>query len=152
LNSPRVDRMRWDVVAAPDLVQDLILFDGDCVLCSRWARFVHARDIAARFRFVAIQSPFGHALAERFGINTSDPDTNLAVIAGRVFFKSDTALAILRALPGWGWASIALIVPRPVRNWFYDRVARNRYRWFGRRERCWAGDPAFRHRIIETAP
>jgi predicted DCC family thiol-disulfide oxidoreductase YuxK len=144
--------MRWDAVAAPDLAQDLILFDGDCVLCSRWARFVHAHDKARRFHFIAIQSPYGRALSERFRIDPAEPETNLAVIDGRVFFKSDTALSILRALPGWGWTSIAFIVPRPLRNWVYDRIARNRYRWFGRRERCWVGDPDFRDRIIESAP
>jgi predicted DCC family thiol-disulfide oxidoreductase YuxK len=144
--------MRWDGVAAPDIDEDLILFDGDCVLCSRWARFVHARDRRGRFKFVAIQSPYGRALAERFGINAENPESNLAVIDGRVFFKSDTALSILRALPAWRWTALAFIVPRAARNWLYDRIARNRYRWFGRRERCWVGDPAFRHRIIERAP
>lgn len=144
--------MRWHAVAAPDLTQDLILFDGDCVLCSRWARFVHERDGRHRFKFVAIQSPFGRSLAKRFGIDAEAPQTNLAIIGGRVFFKSDTALSILGTLPGWGWTSIALIVPRGARNWLYDRIARNRYRWFGRRERCWADDPAFRNRIVENLP
>jgi predicted DCC family thiol-disulfide oxidoreductase YuxK len=143
--------MRWDAVAAPDLTQDLILFDGDCVLCSRWARFVHERDTGARFKFVAIQSPFGRMLAECFGIDPETPQTNLAVIHGRVYFKSDTALSILSVLPGWRWTSAARIAPRALRNWLYDGIARNRYRWFGRRERCWAGDPAFKTRIVEEA-
>ncbi|MBS0384742.1 MAG: DUF393 domain-containing protein, partial [Proteobacteria bacterium] len=68
--------MRWKAVAAPDLAQDLILFDGDCVACSRSARFVHERDIARRFRFVAIQSPYGRSLAARFGIDPGAPETN----------------------------------------------------------------------------
>jgi len=144
--------MRWEAVAAPDLAQDLILFDGDCVLCSRWARFVHAHDRAGRFKFVAIQSRYGRALAQQFGISVEQPETNLAVLDGRVFFKSDTALAILRVLPGWRWTGFAFIIPRALRNWFYDRIARNRYRWFGRRERCWVGDPAFKHRVLEDAP
>ena len=144
--------MRWEAVAAPDLAQDLILFDGDCVLCSRWARFVHRRDTANRFKFVATQSPYGRWLAQRFGISVDAPETNLAVIDRRVLFKSDTALSILRVLPGWRWTALAFIVPRGVRNFLYDRIARNRYRWFGRREQCWVGDPAFKHRVIEDAP
>jgi len=143
--------MRWDAVAAPD-VQDLILFDGDCVLCSHWARFVHERDAAQRFNFVAVQSPYGRALAARFGIDPDKPQTNLAVVNGRASFKSDTPLAILGALPGWGWTAVARIVPRPLRNWIYDRIARNRYQWFGRKAQCWAGDPAFSARILERAP
>lgn len=144
--------MRWDAVAAPDIEQDLILFDGDCVLCSRWARFVHQRDKAHRFKFVAIQSSYGRSLAARFGIDSEAPQSNLVVVDGRVYFKSDTPLAILGALPRWRWTQFALIVPRPLRNWFYDRIARNRYQWFGRKERCWAGDPVFKSRILENAP
>jgi predicted DCC family thiol-disulfide oxidoreductase YuxK len=144
--------MRWLPVDAPDLTQDLILFDGDCVLCSHWAHVVHRRDRAGRFKFVAIQSQYGRALAARFDIDAEMPQTNLAVINGRVSFKSDTALDILAQLPGRRWTSAARVIPRAVRNWLYDRIARNRYQWFGRRERCWAGDPAFRTRILERAP
>lgn len=144
--------MRWEPVAAPDLKQDLILFDGDCVLCSRWARFVHRRDPAHRFKFVAIQSPYGRELAQRFGIDPEAPQTNLVVVNARVTFKSDSSIAALAALPGWRWAALARIIPRPLRNWLYDRIARNRYRLFGRRERCWVDDPTLRDRILERAP
>ena len=144
--------MRWDAVAAPDIEHDVILFDGDCVLCSRWAHFVHDHDAGQRFKFTAIQSPYGRALAARFGIDPANPQTNLTAIGGRVYFKSDTALAILRALPGWGWTSIAGLAPRTLRNWLYDHIARRRYAWFGQRAQCWAGDPAFSTRIIEQAP
>src|SRR5689334_14580319 len=99
--------MRWDAVAAPDLTQDLILFDGDCVLGSRSARFVHEHAPARRFHFVAIQSPLGRALAQRFGINAEQPETNLAIVGGSVFFKFDAVLAVLSVLPGWRWTRVA---------------------------------------------
>lgn len=142
--------MRWDAIAAPDLKQDLILFDGDCVLCSRAAHFVHHNDSAERFKFVAIQSPFGRNLAARFGIDPSQPQTNLALVEGRAYFKSDAALSVLRMLPGWRWTSVAFAFPKSARDWIYDRIARNRYHLFGWRERCWVGEPAFHKRIIET--
>ncbi|MEZ5960937.1 MAG: DCC1-like thiol-disulfide oxidoreductase family protein [Hyphomonadaceae bacterium] len=144
--------MAWEAVAAPKLDQDLIVFDGDCVLCSYWARFVHERDIAQRFKFVAIQSPFGRALAARFGVDADAPQTNLAAIDGRAYFKSDAAIEILGVLPGWRWARVARFVPRTIRNWLYDIIARRRYRWFGRKSQCWAGDPAFAARILDAAP
>ncbi|MEZ6023385.1 MAG: DCC1-like thiol-disulfide oxidoreductase family protein [Hyphomonadaceae bacterium] len=143
--------MRWAPVAAPEL-EDLILFDGDCVLCSRAAHFVHKRDRAQCFKFVAIQSAFGRALAVRFGIDADAPETNAAVVSGIAHFKADAALAVLAALPGWRWTRIAKLAPRALRNWLYDRIARNRYRIFGRRERCWIGDPALAARIVERAP
>ena len=61
---------------------DVILYDGVCIFCSRWVRFVATRDIARRFRFTAIQSPYGTRLAQALGIDPDDPDTN-AVVARR---------------------------------------------------------------------
>jgi predicted DCC family thiol-disulfide oxidoreductase YuxK len=144
--------MRWKSIAVPDLGQDLIRFDGECVLCSRAAHFVHRYDRAQRFALVAIQSEFGRALAARFGIDPDAPETNAAVIDGTASFKGDAVLAVLAALPGWGWIRIARIAPRALRDWLYDRIAQNRYGLFGRQERCWAGDPEFSTRILERAP
>jgi len=135
-----------DPVNVPDIKQDLILFDGDCVLCARTAHFVNAR-----FKFTAIQSEFGRALAARFGVDPDAPQTNLAVIEGRALFKSDAAIAIYAALPGRGWARAALVIPKSLRDWLYTRLARNRYALFERRAQCWAGDAKLKARIIERA-
>ncbi|MBY0563004.1 MAG: DUF4166 domain-containing protein [Hyphomonadaceae bacterium] len=139
----------WREIQTPEVEQDLILFDGDCVLCSHWARFVHRRDKAMRFKFVAIQSEYGRSLAARFGIDAALPQTNVVVVGGRAHFKSDAALAILQALPGWSWTSLARLAPRTLRNALYDLIARNRYVWFGRKEQCWATDAAFKARIVD---
>jgi predicted DCC family thiol-disulfide oxidoreductase YuxK len=142
--------MRWTAVPAPDLKLDLILFDGDCVLCSRAARFVHRHDTARRFRFVALQSDAGRALAARFAIDPVNPETNAAIVKGLASFKADATLAVLSALPGWGWTRLARLAPKPLRDWFYDRIARNRFRVFGRRPACWVGDTALRARVISS--
>lgn len=139
--------MRWDAVTAPD-VGDLLVFDGDCVLCSRLAHYVHGRDVMQRFKFVAIQSNYGRALAARFGINADNPETTLAVVGGVAYFKGGAALAVLEALPRSGWTPLARALPRALRNWLYDRIARNRYQIFGRREACWTGDEALKSRIV----
>lgn len=143
--------MAWAERAAPDL-PDLIVFDGDCVLCSHWARFVHERDPNGRFKFVAIQSEFGRSLAARFGVDVDAPETNVIVIGGVARFKSDAAIALLAALPGWAWVRALRLAPAPLRHWLYDVIARNRYRWFGRRARCLADDPSLQARILERAP
>jgi predicted DCC family thiol-disulfide oxidoreductase YuxK len=83
----------------------VILFDGVCVLCSGWVRFVAQRDVARRFRFTPIESPYGRSLAETLGIDPADPDTNAVILEGRALRRSDAALAVLSALPGWGWVS-----------------------------------------------
>ncbi len=132
---------RWRPVPAPDLPDGLILFDGVCLLCSAWVRSVVRRDPAARFRFVAIQDPLGRGMAARLGINVAEPETNAVVLGGRAFFKSDAALAVLRHLPGWRWTTVLRTAPVPLRDWAYDRIARNRYRLFGRTDLCMVPTP-----------
>jgi predicted DCC family thiol-disulfide oxidoreductase YuxK len=128
---------------------DVILYDGVCVFCSRWIRFVATRDVEKRFRFTAIQSGYGARLAQAFGINPEDPDTNAAVHGGEAYFKSDAALTVLSNLPGWGWVSILRAVPKPLRDALYSLVARNRYRIFGKYEECFVPDAEMRARVME---
>ena len=135
--------------AIPGPDDDVILYDGVCVFCSRWVRFVAARDVARRFRFTAIQSGYGARLAQAFGINPEDPDTNAVIHGGEVFFKSDAALTVLSNLPGWGWVRVLRAVPKPLRDAAYGLVARNRYRIFGKYEACFVPDAEMRARVME---
>jgi predicted DCC family thiol-disulfide oxidoreductase YuxK len=128
---------------------DIILYDGVCVFCSRWIRFIAARDAEARFRFTAIQSDYGRRLAQAFGIDPADPDTNAVIHQGEAAFRSDAALTVLSQLPGWRWVGVARLVPKPLRDAVYHLVARNRYRIFGRYEVCFLGDASFRSRVLE---
>jgi predicted DCC family thiol-disulfide oxidoreductase YuxK len=114
----------------------LILFDGVCVLCSRGCRFVNRRDRGGYFRYLPIQSPQGRPLAGQLGIEPDRPDTFAFVAGGCGYVKSDAALLIARKLPRWGWTWPVHWIPKSVRDPIYDFVARNRYKWFGRREVC----------------
>src|SRR5450756_1448314 len=107
---------------------NVILYDGVCVFCSRW------------FRFAAIQSGYGTQLAQAFGINPDDPDTNAVIHGGVAYFKSDAALTVLSNLPGWEWVRVLRLVPKPLRDAVYNLVARNRYRIFGKYEECFVPD------------
>jgi predicted DCC family thiol-disulfide oxidoreductase YuxK len=133
---------RW-----PD--DDVILFDGVCIFCSRWVRFVAARDTGRRFRFTPIQSDYGARLAQTFGIDPDDPDTNAVVHGGKAFTRSDAALTVLSLLPRWRWVRIVFAVPKPVRDALYSLVARNRYRIFGKYDACFVPDADLRARVIE---
>jgi predicted DCC family thiol-disulfide oxidoreductase YuxK len=128
---------------------DVILYDGVCVFCSRWIRFVAARDKDERFRFTAIQSGYGTRLAQAFGIDPQDPDTNAVVHGGVAYFKSDAALTVLSHLPGWERVRALRAVPKPLRDAIYDLVARNRYRIFGKYEECFVPDAGLRDRVME---
>jgi predicted DCC family thiol-disulfide oxidoreductase YuxK len=128
---------------------DVILYDGVCVFCSRWIRFVATRDTSRQFRFTAIQSGYGTRLAQAFGIDLDDPDTNAVVHGGVAWFKSDAAVTVLSNLPGWGWVRVLRSVPKPWRDAVYGLVARNRYRIFGKYEECFVPDVEMRARVLE---
>lgn len=128
--------------------QGLVLYDGVCVLCSGWFRFVARRDIARRFRFTAIQSDYGRALALKLGIDPDDPLTNAVLLDGRVHLYSDSALAVLSELPNWRWTRVFLWVPNWLRDRLYRLVATNRYRLLGRRTTCDIGGADFADRVI----
>jgi predicted DCC family thiol-disulfide oxidoreductase YuxK len=123
-------------VPAGEVEDGLILFDGVCVLCSDWVDFVIKRDPQARFRFLPIQTQRGRAIARHFGVDAEAPETNVVVKGGQALFKFDAVLAVLEEMPGWRWLTILRHLPRPLRNWLYDRVARNRYAVFGKRDTC----------------
>jgi predicted DCC family thiol-disulfide oxidoreductase YuxK len=128
-----------NVMATPGEVsntQAIVLIDGVCVLCSRWYRFVSARDRTRRFRFVAIQAPEGRVIAQRHGIDPQNPTTFILLEGGVAFVRSDAALRILGRLPGWRWTWLLRVVPNAMRDRLYDLIARNRYRWFGRLDVC----------------
>jgi predicted DCC family thiol-disulfide oxidoreductase YuxK len=133
---------RW-----PD--DDVILYDGVCVFCSRWVRFVATRDVDRRFRFTAIQSGYGTRLAQAFGISPDDPDTNAVIHGDVAYFKSDAALTVLGALPRWGCVRALRLVPKALRDAVYNLVARNRYRIFGKFEEYFVPDEELRARVLE---
>jgi predicted DCC family thiol-disulfide oxidoreductase YuxK len=128
---------------------DVILYDGVCIFCSRWVRFVIARDAQRRFRFTSIQSGYGTRLARAFGIDPADPDTNAVIHGGVAYFKSDAALTVLSSLPGWGWVRVLFGVPKPLRDAVYNLVARNRYKIFGKYDQCFMPDAETRARVME---
>ena len=139
---------RWSPQPAPYEPDGLILFDGVCVFCSRWVRFVIDRDPEWRFSFMAIQSERGRALAAQFGIDSEAPQTNAVILGGRIFFKSDAALTVLGALTATRPLGVLKAVPRVARDPVYDLIARNRYAIFGRTETCMVPSADDRARFI----
>jgi predicted DCC family thiol-disulfide oxidoreductase YuxK len=130
----------------------VILYDGVCVLCSGWVRFVARRDHARRFRFTPIESPYGRRLAQALGIAPDNPDTNAVILGGRALMRSDAALTVVSALPGWGWVQLLRHVPRRLRDRIYVGIARNRYQLFGQHSVCDLGDASFTDRVIVETP
>jgi predicted DCC family thiol-disulfide oxidoreductase YuxK len=137
--------------AVPDFADEnpLIVFDGLCAMCSANARFVLRHDRRRRFRLTMAQGTLGAALYRHFDLRSDEEGTILVLDRGRLLTDSDAAIAIPAGL-GWPWrvAGAFRIVPRALRDPVYRWVARNRFRWFGRRETCWLPDPADSDRIL----
>ena len=128
----------------------VILFDGVCNLCNGAVQFVIKRDRSARFRFAALQSAAAAPLLAAAGSRQPLPDSIVLVEDGRVWTRSTAALRIARGLTfPWSAAYALIAVPRPLRDWVYDLVAKNRYGWFGRRDSCMVPTPALRARFLE---
>jgi predicted DCC family thiol-disulfide oxidoreductase YuxK len=137
--------------AVPAFADDkaLLVFDGVCVLCSGFARFILKRDKRFVFRLAAAQSPLGQALLRHYGLDAENFETNLVLADGIPYGKLDT-VAVVGARLGGPWGALALLrpLPRPLADWLYDVVARNRYALFGRTERCMIPPPEWRDRFI----
>jgi predicted DCC family thiol-disulfide oxidoreductase YuxK len=119
------------------------------MLCSGFARFLLQRDRQFAFRFTTAQSPLGQALFRHYGLDTSDFETNLIVASGRPYAKLDSVAAAGACLGGpWHLLGALRLLPRPVADWLYDRIARNRYRLFGRHDSCMIPPPQWRDRFI----
>lgn len=114
----------------------IIVFDGHCALCSGWIDFLLKRDRGA-FRFLPAQSPLGEAIYAHYGYKSDDYDTNILIENGLARVRSDGTLAMFARLP-WPWriVSVLRILPESWRDWGYERIARNRIRWFGSRDSC----------------
>ena len=128
----------------------LVVFDGVCVLCSGFARFILARDTGFAFRLATAQSPLGQALYRHYGLDDDAFETNLMVADGRAHAKLDTvALAASRLGGAWRLLAVLRLIPRPLADWLYDAIARNRYRLFGRTEACMMPPPQWHDRFIQ---
>lgn len=128
----------------------IILFDGVCNLCNGTVQFVIRRDRGDRFRFVPLQSELGQELSRARHIDTSEVDSIILIDPGTAYYiKSDAALEIVRELHGYGWMPFVLgWIPRSLRDAVYDLVARNRYRWFGRKDACMVPTPELQKKFL----
>lgn len=127
----------------------IILFDGVCNLCSGFVVFTIRRDPQAKFKFAPLQSEAGKDIQKEFNMNAKEITSIVLIDGNRHYVKSDAALRVLKELSGmWHLLYFLIIIPRPVRNFFYDVVAKNRYRWFGRKSQCMVPSPDLKSRFL----
>lgn len=132
-----------------EIENPVILFDGVCNLCSSSVQFVVKHDTNNIFLFASLQSEFGKQVQEQFKISSGELETIL-LLKNKTIYKSSTAvLLVSKELNGvWKFFYALIMLPEAFRNYIYAFVARNRYKWFGKKERCWIPSKEISHRFL----
>jgi predicted DCC family thiol-disulfide oxidoreductase YuxK len=128
----------------------IILFDGVCNLCNSAVQFVIHHDQKDVFRFVALQSELGQEILKHIGINPANIDSIILYEPGvAYYYKSSAAIRIAESLGGyWQFGTVFRIIPTAIRNQLYDYIAKNRYKWYGKKESCMIPTPELKAKFL----
>ena len=128
----------------------IILFDGVCNLCDNTVQFIIKRDKKDIFRFVALQSETGQQIVKHIGVDISKTDSILLYEPGKAYYqKSEAALRIAKELGGiYSLLGIFLALPKWFSDSAYDYIARNRYKWYGKKNECMIPTPELKAKFI----
>ena len=126
----------------------IVLFDGECNFCDASVQFIIKRDKKAIFQFASLQSEVGQALIEKLAVPYT-LDSIVLIEGERYYMKSTAALKIARWLDGlWKLGYAAIVLPKPLRDAVYSYIAKNRYKWFGKKEACMLPTAEQRNRFL----
>jgi predicted DCC family thiol-disulfide oxidoreductase YuxK len=127
----------------------ILLYDGHCGLCNRFVRFVVKRDKLRAMRFATLQGELGKAALRQLP-EIADVDSVILLHREGAWVRSTASLEVARYLGGaWSVTLAAYAVPRLMRDWLYDFIARRRYGWFGRHDSCPIPAPEVRERFLD---
>lgn len=133
-----------------DIPGPIVLFDGVCNLCNRSVQFIIKRDKKKKFRFASLQGNFGQQILKSHNLPADDFNSFILLEGDKLYTQSRAALRVLKHL-GRGWQLLYgfIIVPKFIRDAIYKWLARNRYKWFGKRESCMIPTPELRSRFLD---
>jgi predicted DCC family thiol-disulfide oxidoreductase YuxK len=127
----------------------ILLFDGVCNLCNGFVQFMIKRDPKRKFKFASLQSDSAQSLLDRFGLQKNEFDSFVLIKGDKYLLKSTAVLQVLKELGGvWPLFYAFKILPRSFRDFIYDRVAKSRYRVFGKRNECMIPTPELQSRFL----
>ncbi len=132
-----------------EIKHKIILFDGVCNLCNSSVIFAIKRDKNDVFRFAALQSEIGEQLTSKYNIDTSKTDSIILIDGEKYYEKSSAALHIAKYLSG-GWPLLYsfIILPKFIRDSVYNFIAKNRYKWYGKKESCMIPTPELQAKFL----
>ncbi len=125
-----------------DLSHPVILFDGICNLCNASVQYVIKHDKKKLFRFASLQSSFGESVLKQYNLPVNTFNSFILLSDNKIYTRSTAALLVAKKLSGLIKLLYAfIIIPRFIRDAVYDIIAKNRYKWFGKKEACWVPTP-----------
>ena len=128
----------------------IILFDGVCNLCSSSVQFILKRDKKDQFLFASLQGNTGQEYLRKFNLPADTFNSFILVEGDHYYGRSTGALRVLRLLGGLrSWLYAFIIIPRFIRDAVYNLIAKNRYRWFGKKEECWVPTPELKAKFLD---
>ncbi|MFJ5624073.1 thiol-disulfide oxidoreductase DCC family protein [Peribacillus loiseleuriae] len=130
-------------------MKGIVLFDGECHFCDKSVLFIIKRDPKAYYNFASLQSELGQGLLKKYNLKTN-MESFVLIEHNKAYEKSTAALRVTKNL-SWGWKFLypLILVPIPLRNWAYEIIAKNRYKWFGKKDQCVIPSPEVRERFLE---
>jgi predicted DCC family thiol-disulfide oxidoreductase YuxK len=129
-------------------LNNIILFDGVCNFCDSSVQFIIKRDKKAIFRFAPIQSDTGKELARKYNVSLNI-DSLILIEHSKCYYKSSAVFRICKRLKGsWKLLYMLIVIPKPLRDYLYDYVAKNRYKWFGKKTECMMPLPDIKNRFL----
>ena len=131
------------------MIQPVIMFDGVCNLCNGFVQFAIRNDKKNKLLFSSLQSDFSQNTLKSFGLRSDYIDSLVFLKNEKIYTKSSAALRIAKELDGlWPFFFIFIIIPSPIRNFVYDFIAKNRYKWFGKKDSCMIPTAELRQRFL----
>mgnify|MGYP000090574740 CR=1 FL=1 len=127
----------------------IVLFDGYCNFCSRSVRFIHQRDHHDYFRFAGLESEKGQKVLKKYVEEPGAFNSVILIENEKLYTKSTAALKIAKKLSGlWPVLYLFIVIPKSIRDGVYRLIARNRYKWFGKKETCFMPDENLKKRFL----
>lgn len=129
--------------------KSIILFDGVCNLCNSSVQFILKRDYKKQFLFASLQSDAATKLLLQLNYKNNDLNSIVLIEGNKIYTKSTAALKIAKKLNLiWNWLYVFIIIPKRLRDFIYDFIAKNRYKWFGKRDICIVNSLKYKERFI----
>ena len=127
----------------------IVLFDGVCNFCNYWVNFIIKHDKKGQLRFASLQGEYGQLMQAKFNLDNTKLDSVILVLNDQVYLYSDAVIGIGQQLGGiFKLALIFKIIPRPILDYIYKFIAKNRYRWFGQRDSCMMPTPELKNKFL----